>query len=114
MIRQALYARLTPGAGPEYKRLHDAVPTEYPDLAAAIREAGIDREVVFTSDSTLFIYAEVSDPGAYPRLFAKEVHDRWAELFATLMENGPDGKPDVQIMDNIWELDLTVDPPVVR
>ena len=30
------------------------------------------------------------------------------------MENGPDGKPDVRIMDNIWELDLTVDPPVVR
>ena len=114
MIRVALYARLKPGAGPEYKRLHDLVPTDYPDLAAAIRDAGIDREVVFTSDSTLFVYAEVSDAGAYPRLFAQPVHDKWAELLAPLMEERPNGLPDVRIMDNIWELDLTVDPAVVR
>jgi len=85
-----------------------------PDLAAAIRDAGIDRKVIFTSDSTLFVYAEVSDAGVYPRLFAQPVHDLWAELLAPLMENRPDGKPDVRIMDNIWELDPTVDPPVVR
>jgi L-rhamnose mutarotase len=114
MIRHGLYARLKPGAGPEYKRLHDAVPTDFPELAAAIRDAGIDLEVVFTSGDVLFVYAEVSDAGSYPRLFATEPHERWAELLAPLMETGPDGLPDVRVMDNIWELDLTVDPAVVR
>jgi L-rhamnose mutarotase len=114
VIRHGLYARLKPGAVAEYKRLHDAVPEDYPDLADAIRAAGIDREVVFVSGSTLFVYAEVSDTESYPRLFATEVHDRWAELLAPLLETGENGLPDVQIMDNIWELDLTVDPAVVR
>jgi L-rhamnose mutarotase len=114
MIRVALHARLKPGAGPEYKRLHDEVPTAFPELADAIREAGIDREVVFTAGTMLVVYAEVSDPDAYPRLFAMPVHDRWAELLAPLMEPREDGLPDVQHMDNIWELDLTVTPAVVR
>jgi L-rhamnose mutarotase len=114
MIRHGLYARLNPGALAEYKRLHDAVPEDYPDVADAIRAAGIDREVVFVSGTTMFVYAEVSDAESYPRLFAMEAHDRWSKLLAPLLETGPDGLPDVRIMDNIWELDLTVDPAVVR
>jgi L-rhamnose mutarotase len=114
MIRQALHARLKPGAGAEYKRLHDLVPTDYPELAAAIREAGIDREVVFTDGELLIVYAEVSDAGAYPRLWAMPVHDQWSALLAPLMETGPDGLAEVHVMDNIWELDLTVTPAVVR
>jgi L-rhamnose mutarotase len=114
MIRQALHARLKPGKAAEYKRIHDEVPTKYPDLAAAIRDAGIHREVVFTADPILIVYAEVTDPGAYPRLFATKVHEQWAELMAPLLETGPNGLPDVRFMENIWELDLTVTPPVVR
>ena len=114
MIRQALYLRLKPGMAAEYKRIHDEVPTKYAELAAAIRDAGIYREVVFTADPVLIVYAEVSDPGAYPRLFATKVHEEWARLMAPMMEPGPDGLPDVQFMKNIWELDLTVSPPVVR
>lgn len=113
MIRQALYGRLKPGMGAEYKRLHDEVPTRFPDVAKAIRDAGIYREVVFTADTLLVVYAEVADAGAYPRLFAMKVHDRWAELMAPMMETGPDGRPDVRVMDNIWELDVTGPVPVV-
>ena len=46
-----------------------------PDLAAAIREAGIQREVVFTADPLLIVYAEVSDADAYPRLWAMPAHE---------------------------------------
>jgi L-rhamnose mutarotase len=90
----------------EYKRIHDEVPTKYADLAAAIRDAGIHREVVFAAEPLLVVYAEVTDPEAYPRLWATEAHKRWAELMAPMMEDGPDGLPDVGIMDLIWEIDL--------
>jgi L-rhamnose mutarotase len=107
MIRQALHARIKPGMVAEYKRIHDEVPTKYPDLAAAIRKAGIYREVVFTREPLLIVYAEVTDPDAYPRLWATEVHKRWAELMAPMMETGADGLAEIGFMDNIWEIDLT-------
>ncbi len=107
MIRQALQFRLKPGKLAEYKRIHDEVPTRFPELAAAIREAGILREVVFTDDPLLIVYAEVSDPDAYPRLWATEVHQRWAELMAPLTETAS-GELDTRVMlDKIWEIDLT-------
>ena len=107
MIRQLFEMRLKPGALAEYVRLHDEVPTKHQDLAAAIRDAGIYREVVFVADPLLMVYAEVSDPDAYPRLFATEVHDRWAHLMAPLMELGPDGRAYMRFLDNVWEVDLT-------
>ncbi len=107
MIRQLFEMRLKPGALAEYVRLHDEVPTKHQDLAAAIRDAGIYREVVFVAEPLLIVYAEVSDPDAYSRLFATEVHDRWAELMAPLMEPGPDGRAYMRFLDNVWEVDLT-------
>jgi L-rhamnose mutarotase len=107
MMRQALHARIKPEMVGEYKRIHDEVPTKYPDLAAAIKEAGISREVVFVAGSLLIVYAEVSDPDAYPRLWATDVHKRWAELMAPMMDTGADGLPDIGIMKSIWEIDLT-------
>jgi L-rhamnose mutarotase len=68
---------------------------------------------VFTADPLLIVYAEVSDPEAYPRLWAMPVHVKWAELMAPLLETGPDGLPDVKIMNTIWELDLTGPEPRV-
>lgn len=106
MIRMAFEMRLKPGALDEYVRLHNEVPTKYRDLAAAIREAGIYREVVFVADPLLIVYAEVSDTEAYSRLFAMEVHDRWAELMAPLMEKGPDGRSYMRWLENVWEVDL--------
>lgn len=107
MIRQALHMRIKPEMVADYRRIHDEVPTKYPDLAAAIREAGIFREVVFVAGSLLIVYAEVTDPEAYPRLFATEVHKRWAELMAPMMETGADGLAYLEIMNPIWEIDLS-------
>ena len=107
MIRQALHARIKPDKVGDYKRIHDEVPTKYPDLAAAIRDAGISREVVFVAGSLLIVYAEVTDSEAYPRLWATEVHKRWAELMAPMMDTGADGLPDIGVMDQIWEIDLS-------
>ena len=107
MISQALHMRIKPEMVAEYRRIHDEVPTKYPDLAAAIREAGIYREVVFVAGSLLIVYAEVTDPAAYSRLFATEVHKRWADLMAPMMETGPDGSSYLEFMDQIWEIDLS-------
>jgi L-rhamnose mutarotase len=68
---------------------------------------------VFTADPLLIVYAEVTDLDAYPRLWAMPVHVKWAELMAPLLETGPDGLPDVKIMSNIWELDLSGPEPRV-
>ena len=106
MIRTAFEMKLRPGALAEYIRLHDEVPTKHQDLAAAIRDAGIYREVVFVADPLMIIYAEISDRDAYKRLFATEVHERWAQLMAPLMEPGPDGRAYMRWLDNVWEVDL--------
>jgi L-rhamnose mutarotase len=107
VIRQALQFRLRPGKHDEYKRLHDEVASILPGLPAAIRDAGIYREVVFTADPLLIVYAEVSDEDAYPRLWATEVHEQWAQMMAPLMEPGPDGRAESRFLRNIWEIDLT-------
>jgi L-rhamnose mutarotase len=107
MIRQALYARLKPGCLDEYRRLHDEVDREFPELPAAIRDAGILREDVFYLDPIIFVYAEVEDPDAYPRLWKYPVHERFAEALAPLMEPKPDGLPDVRLMEHIWEINLS-------
>jgi L-rhamnose mutarotase len=102
MIRTAVVLTLKPGALEEYKRHHDNL---WPELAAAIRESGIRQITTFQHGQTLFLYSEVEDDGAWDRLWETEVHKRWAEVMAPLLEMGADGKVQGAFPPRIFNFD---------
>lgn len=88
MIRVAFKLRLKPGGLDEYRRHHDAV---WPELVAEIEKQGIARITTFEDDPDLFLYSEITDREAWDRLWASEIHGKWAEIMTPLMEFGEDG-----------------------
>jgi len=78
MERVAFVIDRKPGADPaEYKRRHDAL---WPEMAAALRGAGIHNYSIFLHGEILFAYLECED---FARMVRALVHDpvdaRWQE-----------------------------------
>jgi L-rhamnose mutarotase len=76
MKRYSFMMRIRPELRPEYKKAHDEI---WPDMAAAIRDAGIrNYSIFFRPDGTLFAYLECADPAAsFAKLGKTEVNARW-------------------------------------
>jgi L-rhamnose mutarotase len=102
MIRQAVVLRLKPGALAEYTRYHDEI---WPELVDQIRASGIRQITTFLDGENLILYSEVEDEGAWDRLWESEVHRRWGEVMAPLLEFGPDGKVSARFLRQIFNLD---------
>ena len=102
MIRQAVLLRLKPDALAEYKRHHDNL---WPELADAIRAAGIRQITSFEHQGLLFMYSEVEDDGAWDRLWNTEIHARWGEVMSPLLEWGEDNKVKAEFLPLIFNFD---------
>jgi L-rhamnose mutarotase len=76
MKRYSFLMRIRPELKPEYKKAHDEI---WPDMAAAIRDAGISNySIWFRPDGTLFAYLECADAAAaFAKLGKTEVNARW-------------------------------------
>lgn len=76
MKRYSFQMRIHPGMKAEYRKAHDEI---WPDMAAAISEAGIrNYSIYFRPDGTLFAYLECADPAAaFGKLGKTEVNARW-------------------------------------
>ena len=101
MIRRAFTMRLKPGGLAEYRRHHDAI---WPELVAEIEKQGIAQITIFEHDEVLFLYSEITDEAAWDRLWASEVHDRWAEVMNPLMVFRDDGIVDSTEVTQIFHL----------
>jgi L-rhamnose mutarotase len=91
MIRRAFTMKLKPGASDEYVRHHDSIPEKWSQLVDEIRDSGIAQITTFQNGLDLFLYSEISDEGAWDKLWHSEIHRKWAELMEPLMhldENG--------------------------
>lgn len=102
MIRTAVVLTLKPGALEEYVRYHDNL---WPELAEAIRAAGIKQITTFQHGRQLFLYSEVEDDGAWTRLWETEIHKRWGEVMEPLLEWGADGKVKAEFPPRIFNFD---------
>lgn len=102
MIRRAFTMRLKPGGLEEYRRNHDAI---WPELVAEIEKQGIAQITIFERDPVLFLYSEIADVEAWDRLWASEVHDRWAEVMNPLMEFRDDGIVDSSEVNEVFHLE---------
>jgi L-rhamnose mutarotase len=102
MIRRAFMMRLKPGGLAEYRRWHDEI---WPDLVAEIERQGIGQITIFEKDPVLFLYSEVTDEGAWQRLWHTEIHDRWGEKMNPLMEFNADGIVDSTDVTEVFHLE---------
>ena len=85
MIRRAFTMRLKPGAMTEYRRHHDNIPTEWPELVKEIERSGIASITTFERDPDLFLFSEIHDPQAWDKLWNSEIHRKWGEIMEPLM-----------------------------
>ena len=102
MIRRAFTLRLKPGALAEYKEKHDNI---WPELVEEIERQGIARMTAFEADPVIFYYSEIADEEAWNRLWATEVHDRWGEMFKSLIDFGEDDIVDAGELREIFHLE---------
>ena len=102
MKRRAFTMRLKPGGLAEYKRNHDAI---WPELVGEIEKQGIAQITIFENDPVLFLYSEITDEAAWDRLWASEIHDRWAEVMNPLMEFRDDGIVDSTEVREVFNLE---------
>jgi L-rhamnose mutarotase len=90
--RHAFKMKLKPGTLAEYQRRHDEI---WPELAAALKAAGVSDYAIFVDEETLTLFAvqklaENNTAGALPGL---AIVQRWWEYMAPLMEVNPDHSP---------------------
>lgn len=90
MRRVASRFRLRPGSRDEYRRRHDAL---WPEMAAAMRAAGIRNYTIWNDGDELFGYYEVEDYERSLRVLnASDVVRRWNDGMRDLIsyETDPD------------------------
>lgn len=105
MVMQGLVLRLKPGALEEYTHHHNQIPTHWPELVAALRESGVRKIRTFVAEPYLYLYAEVVDEGAFPRLWDTEAHRKWAKVMDPLIELDEEQKPDARFIPRIFTFD---------
>ncbi|MFC7335637.1 L-rhamnose mutarotase [Haloferula chungangensis] len=88
----AFKMKLKPGKVAEYKKRHDEI---WPELAAAIRAAGISDYSIFLDEESLTLFAvqKQSDPDKPKDLPNQEIVRKWWDSMAPLMEVNPDNSP---------------------
>lgn len=101
MIRRAFTMRLKPGAMAEYRKHHDNI---WAELVAEVRRSGIATITTFEADPVLFLFSEITDEGAWNRLWTSDVHRRWGEVMEPLM-HFKDGVVDAGELREIFRLD---------
>lgn len=88
----AFRMQLKAGVAAEYERRHDAL---WPDLAQALRDAGIYDYSIFLDEETMSLFAVLRLRPHHHKdaLPLQPVMQRWWDFMADLMEVHPDNKP---------------------
>jgi L-rhamnose mutarotase len=104
MERICFTFELRPGTEDEYKRRHDEI---WPELVAAIREAGIRNYSLFRRGTRVIAYAECEPDAAtaFARVGATDVDRRWSEWFEGLIVELVDADGNLFRADEVWHLD---------
>ncbi len=92
MQRHAFTMKLKPGNEAEYKRRHDAI---WPELAEALRAAGVSDYSIFLDPATLTLFAvqKRADGHACAALPRAAIVKKWWAYMADIMETNPDNSP---------------------
>jgi L-rhamnose mutarotase len=104
MQRVAFKMQLKAGFEAEYKRRHDAI---WPELAAALKEAGISDYSIFLDPETLSLFGvQKLVPGSTSEeLPGTAIMRRWWDYMKDLMEVNPDGSPVSKPLHEVFHLE---------
>ena len=100
--RSGFVLHVRPDRIDEYVEAHRTV---WPDMLAALKNAGIRNYTIFRDGATVFGYFEADDlAAAAAYLESQEVNGRWQDTMAELLERRvPDGGP--PSLEEIFRLD---------
>jgi L-rhamnose mutarotase len=92
MIRHAFKMQLLPGNEAEYARRHAAI---WPELAAALSEAGVSDYSIYLDPETLTLFAfqKLTDDNTAADLPKHPMVKKWWAYMAPLMAVNPDNSP---------------------
>ena len=104
MVRHAFKMKLKPGVAAEYKKRHEEI---WPELAGALRAAGISDYSIFLDEETLTLFAvqKLSDGNTAGALPKNGVVRKWWDYMAPLMEVQPDHAPVSTDLKEVFHLD---------
>ena len=104
MLRNAWTMQLKPGCEAEYKKRHDEI---WPELSAALKEAGISDYSIFLEADTgrLFAVQKLTESNTAEALKQHPVVRKWWDYMADLMDTHPDHEPVCLPLDEVFRLD---------
>ena len=104
MKRHAFKMRLKPGVTAEYQKRHDEI---WPELAAALKAAGISDYSIFLDAETLTLFAvqKQADQNSIADLPQHPLVKKWWAHMAPLMETHADHSPVCGELKEIFHLD---------
>jgi len=104
MKRHAFTMKLKPGMAEEYRRRHDAI---WPELATALRAAGMSDYSIFLDEKTLTLFAvqKQGEPNTIASLPDHPIVRKWWAYMAPLMETHPDNAPVCGELTEVFHLD---------
>jgi L-rhamnose mutarotase len=95
---------LAAGQEIEYERRHAEI---WPDLVAAIKDAGFSNYSLFRRGLQVFAYAECEPTvaAAMARLERTEINRRWSVYIRSLMTRAVDAEGHLLTAEEVWHLD---------
>jgi L-rhamnose mutarotase len=95
---------LNEGQAAEYRRRHDEI---WPELVAALREAGISDYTIWLDPETNHLFATLvrSDDHGMDALPATEINRRWWDYMADIMQYDERDEPLVIPLDRVFRMD---------
>jgi L-rhamnose mutarotase len=104
MKRHAFKMKLKPGVVAEYKKRHDEI---WPELLAALRDAGISDYSIFLDEETLTLFAvqEQTENNTAANLPNHPIVKKWWAYMAPLMDVNPDNLPCCGELRAVFHLD---------
>lgn len=101
---------LNDGQKAEYKRRHDLIPSEWPQLAQELRDAGVFDYSIFLDDETNVLFAVLKRDKNHTmdKLPEKEIMKKWWKYMSSLMRTIPDssiGQPVATDLSMVFHMD---------
>ena len=92
MTRASFKMKLKPGFEAEYQKRHDEI---WPDLSAALSDAGVSDYSIFLDEETLTLFAvqKLADDHTADLLPSLPIVRKWWDYMADIMEVNPDNSP---------------------
>ena len=104
MERFCFTFEIRPGTEAEYKKRHDEI---WPELVAAIKDAGISNYSLFRRGTQVIAYLEAEPDAAtaFAKLGGNDANRRWAEWFEEIIVSLADEHGHLYTAPEVWHLD---------